>query len=51
MRWGQWKEGIAGTIVKDTWTKSRGGVGVREGVWFSRGGGREGEKRRTTVIE
>ena len=25
MGWGQWEEGIAGTIIKDTWTKSRGG--------------------------
>ena len=28
MRWGQWEEGIAGTIIKDTWTKSGGMVGV-----------------------
>ena len=24
---GQWEEGIAGTIIKDTWTKSGGGWG------------------------
>ena len=49
--WGQWEEGIAGTIIKDTWTKSRGMVGVGKGGGFSRGWGREGEKRHTTVIE
>ena len=31
MGWGQWEEGIAGTIVKDTWTKSRGRVEVGKG--------------------
>ena len=31
MRWGQWEEGIAGTIIKDTWTKSGGLVGGGEG--------------------
>ena len=51
VRWGQWEEGIAGTIIKDTWTKSGGMVGVGEGGGFSWGGGREGEKRHTTVIE
>ena len=25
--WGQWEEGIAGTIIKDTWTKLGGMVG------------------------
>ena len=50
VRWGQWEEGIAGTIIKDTWTKVGGMVGVGEGGGFS-GGGREGEKRHTTVIE
>ena len=48
---GQWEEGIAGTIIKDTWTKSVGMVGVREGGGFSWRRGREGEKRHTTVIE
>ena len=51
MGWGQWEEGIAGTIIKDTWTKS--------GLWWGWGRevvsagveGREGEKRHTTVIE
>ena len=51
VRWGHWEEGIAGTIIKDTWTKSGGMVGVGEGGGFSQGGGREGEKRHTTVIE
>ena len=43
--WGQWEEGIAGTIIKDTWTKSGGMVRVQEGGGFSwgRGEGR-GEK-------
>ena len=49
MGWEQWEEGIAGTIMKDTWTKLGGRVG--EGGGFSRGRGREGEKRHTTVIE
>ena len=49
--WGQWEEGIAGTIIKDTWTNSGGMVGVGEGGGFSRGGGSEGEKMHTTVIE
>ena len=34
---GQWAEGITGTTVKDTWTKSRGRVEVGEGGGFSRG--------------
>ena len=51
MGWGQWEEGIAGTIIKDTWTKSGGMVGVGEGGGFSWSGGRGGEKRHTTVIE
>ena len=38
MGWGQWEEGIAGTIIKDTWTKSRGRVEVGEGGGFSWGG-------------
>ena len=43
MGWGQWEEGIAGTIMKDTWTKSGGMVG--EGGGFSGGGGEgRGEK-------
>ena len=37
-RGGQWEEGIAGTIIKDTWTKSRGRVEVGEGGGFSWGG-------------
>ena len=36
MGWGQWEEGITGTTMKDTWTKSRGRVG--EGGGFVRGG-------------
>ena len=49
MGWVQWEEGIAGTIIKDTWKKSGGMVG--EGGGFSWGGRREGEKRHTTVLE
>ena len=48
---GQWGEEIAGTTIKDTWTKSRGRVKVGEGGGFSCGGGRDGEKRQTTVTE
>ena len=53
MGWGQWEEGITGTSIKDTWTKSRGRVKVGEGGGFSWGGvgWRDGEKRHTTVIE
>ena len=36
--WGQWEEGIAGTISKDTWAKSGGRVEVGEGGGFSWGG-------------
>ena len=48
---GQGGEGITGTTIKDTWTKSRGRVNVGvggglAGVWW-----RDGEKRNTTVIE
>ena len=42
---------FTGTTIKDTWTKSRGRVEVGEGGGFSWGGGRDGEKRHTTVIE
>ena len=38
MGWGQWEEGITGTTVKDTWTKSRGRVEEGEGGGFSWGG-------------
>ena len=34
----QWGEGITGTTIKDTWTKSRGRVKVGEGGVFSLGG-------------
>ena len=51
MGWGQWEEGIAGTIMKDTWAKSGGMVGVGEGGGFSCVGGEgRGEKNGTTVI-
>ena len=47
---GEKSEGFAGTIIKDSWTKTRGG-GNREGDgkgW----GGREGwGKRQKTVLE
>ena len=35
MGWGQWEEGITGTTIKDTWTKSRVRVEVGEGGGFS----------------
>ena len=35
---GQWDEGITGTTIKDTWTKSRGRVDVGEEGGFSWGG-------------
>ena len=48
---GQWRKGITGTTIKDTWTKSRGRVEVGEGGGSTGVGWRDGEKRRTTVIE
>ena len=45
------EEGIAGIIMKDTWTKSGARVGVGGRGGFCWCGGREGEKRHTTVIE
>ena len=48
---GQWEEGITGTTIKDTWTKSRERVEVGEGGGFIWGGWRDGEKRHTTLIE
>ena len=44
---GQWGEGITGTTIKDTWTKSRG----RVEVGLSEVGWRDEEKRHTTIIE
>ena len=47
MGWEQWEEGIAGTIIKDTWTKSEGRVegGGGGGRWVQLGwGGRTGRK-------
>ena len=44
-------EGITGTTIKDTWTKSRGRVEVGEGGGSAVVGWRDGEKRHTTVIE
>ena len=38
MGWGKWEEGIAGTIIKDTWTKLGGMVEVGEEGGFSWGG-------------
>ena len=35
---GQWEEGITGTTIKDTWTKSRESVEVGEGGGFGWGG-------------
>ena len=34
---GQWEEGITGTTIKDTWTKSMRRVGAREGDGFGWG--------------
>ena len=51
MGWGQWEEGITGTTIKDTWTKSRGRVEVGEGGVSAGVGCMNGEKRHTTVIE
>ena len=39
MGWGQWKEGITISTIKDTWTKSRGRVEVGKGGRFGWGGG------------
>ena len=50
MGWGQWEEGITGTTIKDTWTKSRGRVEV-EGGGSAGVGWRDGENGHTTVIE
>ena len=38
MGWGQCEEGITGTTLKDTWTKSRGSVEVGEGGGTGWGG-------------
>ena len=48
---GQWEGGITGTTIKDTWTKSRGRVEVREGGGSAEVGWSDGEKRHTIVIE
>ena len=48
---GQWEEGIAGTTIMDTRTKSRGSVEVGKGGGFSRGGVKGRGERHTTVIE
>ena len=41
---GQWGEGITGTTIKYTWTKSRGRVEVGEGGGFSLGRGGMGRR-------
>ena len=48
---GQWGEGITGTTIKDTWTKSRGRVEVGEGGRFGSGRVEGWGKRHTIVIE
>ena len=48
---GQRGEGIVGTTIKDTWTKSRGRVEVGEGGGSAGLRWRDGEKRHKTVIE
>ena len=35
---GQWREGITGTTIKDTWTKPRERVEMGEGGGFGWGG-------------
>ena len=35
---GQWGEGITGTTIKDSWTKSKGRVEMGEGGGFGWGG-------------
>ena len=45
MGWGQWEEGITGTTIKDTRTKSRGRVEEGEGGGFSWGGVEEWGER------
>ena len=47
---GQWGETFSGTIIKDTWTKSRGRVEAGEGG-LAGVGWRGREKMQTTVIE
>ena len=37
MGWGQWEEGITGTTINDTWTKSRGREEAGKGVGFGWG--------------
>ena len=51
MGWGQWEEGITGTTIKDTLTKSMGRVEVAEGVGSAEVGWRDGERGHTAVIE
>ena len=48
---GQCGEGITGTTIKHTWTKSWGRGEVGEGVGFGGVAWRDGEKWHTTVIE
>ena len=42
---------FSGTTMKDPWTKPRGRVEAREGGGFGRGGGSDGRKMQTTIIE
>ena len=51
MRRGQWGEGITGTTIKDTWTKSRRRVEVGEGGGFGWGGVEGWGEKAYTVIE
>ena len=48
---GQGGEGITGTTIKDTWTKSRGRVELGEEGGSAGVGWRDWDKRHTTVIE
>ena len=36
---GQWGKGFSGTTIKDTWTKTKGRMEVREGGGFGWSGG------------
>ena len=47
---GQWGEGITGTSIKDTYTKSWGRVEAGEGGGSAGVGWRDGETRQTTLI-
>ena len=41
---GQWGKGFSGTTIKETWTKTKGRMDVREGGGFGWSGGVGGEE-------